>query len=234
MWARIRGILFGNLGLKLASVLLALLLYGHVVTDQEREETVPIPVRLSGLADSLATSGELPQRVNVRVRGKWRDLIRLSLTQRGLPVDLAEVPPGQFRATITTEDVQRRAIPAELAKAVIVAEVLDPRTIDIRVESRTAKRVRVAPRVVGTPAPGYRRDGEARATPDSATVRGPASVVAGIDSLPTLAVDITGERARIQRQVDLVLEPGGLEIEPRRCLVTVPLAREGTPEGGGR
>lgn len=234
MWSRIRPILFGNLGLKLASLLLALLLYGHVVTDQEREETVSIPVRVSGLPDSLATSGDLPQRLNARVRGKWRDLIRLSLTPHGLPLDLAGVEPGQFRATITADDVQRRAIPAELAKGILVSEVLDPRTVDVRIEARVSKRVRVVPRVVGDPASGYRQDGDAFAAPDSVTVSGPASVVAGIDSLVTLAVDIAGERAKIQRQVDLVLEPGGLTADPRRCLVVVPLAREGTPEGVGR
>ena len=234
MWNRIRALLFENIGLKIASLLLALLLYGHVVTDQEREETVPIPVRLSGLVDSLATSGDLPQRVNVRVRGKWRDLIRLSLTHPGLPVDLAEVPPGQFRSTITVEDVQRRAIPAELVKGVTVTEVLDPRTIDIRVEPRLSKRVRVVPRVLGEPAPGHRLGGDPRATPDSVQVTGAASVVTAVDSLLTLPVDISGERARIQRQVELVLEPSGLTVEPRRCLVTVPLVRTDAPPGGGR
>jgi len=234
MWSRIRSLLFENIGLKIASLLLALLLYGHVVTDQEREEIVPVPVRLAGLSDTLATSGEFPHRINVRVRGKWRDLIRLSLAQRPLAVDLADVSPGQFRTTLTADDVQRRAIPAELAKGVVVSEVLDPRTIDIRVESRSVKRVRVVPRVVGAPAAGYHVDGEPRAMPDSATVTGPASEVAGIDSLLTLAVDITGERAKILRQVDLVLEPGGVSIEPRRCLVTVLLARVPGPEGPGR
>ena len=37
MWGRIRSIIFENLGLKIASLLLAFLLYAHVVTDQERE-----------------------------------------------------------------------------------------------------------------------------------------------------------------------------------------------------
>ena len=42
MWGRVRAILFENLGLKLASLLLAFLLYAHVVTDQERESVVQI------------------------------------------------------------------------------------------------------------------------------------------------------------------------------------------------
>ena len=234
MWRRIRSILFENIGLKFASLVLALLIYGHVVTDQEREETVAIPVRLAGLADSLATSGGYPQRINARVRGKWRDLIRLSLSHPGLPLDLAAVTSGQFRTMITAEDVQRRAIPAELSKALTVNEVLDPRTVDVRVEPRVERAVRVAPRIVGEPAPGYRVSGTPEAAPESVRVVGALSVVAGIDSLPTLAVDITGERARIQRQVDVVQEPDGVTIEPNRCLVTVTLERDGSRRALGR
>ena len=40
MWRRARAILFENLGLKFASLVLAFLLYVHVVTDQERERVV--------------------------------------------------------------------------------------------------------------------------------------------------------------------------------------------------
>ncbi|HEY7728067.1 MAG TPA: YbbR-like domain-containing protein [Candidatus Eisenbacteria bacterium] len=232
MWSRIRAILFENLGLKFASLVLALLLYGHVLTDQEREETISVPVRLAGLADSLATSGEAPQQVNARVRGKWRDLIRLSLSHPSLPLDLAAVESGQFRAMITAEDVQRRAVPPELSKAVTVNEVLDPRSVDVRVEPRVARRVRVVPRIVGEPGDGYRIAGTPEAEPDSVRVTGAESVVAGIDSLSTLAVDITGERAKIQRQVDVVVEPGGITIEPARCLVIVPLERRGSTDAG--
>jgi YbbR domain-containing protein len=225
VWTRVRAILVENLGLKIASLLLAILLYGHVVTDQERESSVAIPIRLTGLADTLATSGDVPARITVKVRGKWRDLIRLTLAHPGLPVDMAEVGSGQFRNTISAEDVQHRAIPAEFAKAITVTEVLDPRSIDVRVEPRVSRMVRVAPRVLGEPSPGYRLDGVPRATPDSVRVSGPASLVGGLDSLLTLPVDIAGERARIQRQVDVVLEPGGISLEPRRCLVTVRLVR---------
>lgn len=232
MWARVRSILFENLGLKLASLVLALLLFGHVVTDQEREETIPIPVQLSGLADSLATSGEYPQRVNARVRGKWRDLIRLALSHPTLSLDLAAVTSGQFRTMITAEDVQRRAVPAGLSKAVTVNEVLDPRTVDVRVEPRVEKEVPLLPRVVGDPAEGYHVRGAPWAEPESVRVSGAASVVAGVDSLGTLVVDIDGERAKIQRQVDVVQEPDRFTVEPARCLVTVEIERDKSRAGG--
>lgn len=232
VWSRVRAILVENLGLKIASLGLAILLYGHVVTDQERESSVAVPIRLTGLADTLATSGDLPARITVKVRGKWRDLIRLGLSHPGLPVDMAEVGAGRFRTTISVEDVQHRAIPAEFAKTLTVTEVLDPRSIDVRVEPRVTRMVRVVPRVLGEPAPGYRLESDPQAAPESVRVTGPASVVGGLDSLLTLPVDIAGERARIQRQVDVVLEPAGLALEPRRCVVTVPLVRADRDTGG--
>lgn len=225
MWTRIRAILLDNIGLKLASLFLALLLYAHVVTDQPREPTVQIPVTLMGLPDSLAVTGKLPEHVSVKIRGKWKDLIRLGLTSPYLPVDMANARVGSFQTTITADDVLERAIPPELSKSLDVTEVYDPRTIDVQVEPRVTKRVRVVPFLVGTPRPGLVLAGPPEAMPDSVIVQGAASIVAALDSVSTLPVDITEEREKIQRQVDI--DPGAvpLTVEPRRCVVTARLTK---------
>lgn len=227
---RLREILFGNLGLKLASLVLALLLYAHVVTEQQRESILQIPVTLTGLPDSLAVRGHPPERVGVKIRGKWKDLIRLGLTSPYLPVDLGHATPGPFRSTITADDVAGRALPPELSKLVAVTEVEEPRMVDLVIEAKHGKRVRVAPRLNGAPAAGYQIEGSAVAIPDSVEVRGPRSVVDPLDSLSTLPIDITGEREKIQRQVEVDPGPLRLSVEPRRCLVTVRFAKS-APEG---
>jgi len=225
MWTRIRNLLLDNVGLKLASLFLAFLLYAHVVTDQPRESTVQIPVTLLGLPDSLAVTGKLPEHVGVKIRGRWKDLIRLGLTSPYLPVDLGNVRPGSFKTTITADDVAERAIPPELSKSLDVAEIYEPRTIDIEIEAKATKRVRVAPLLVGVPPRGFALAGPVVATPDSVVVQGAASVVAALDSVCTLPVDITEEREKIQRQVEI--DPGAvpLTVEPRRCLVTAHLEK---------
>lgn len=225
----LREFLFGNLGLKVASLVLALLLYAHVVTEQPRESVVQIPLTLTGLPESLAVSGHPPERVGVKIRGKWKDLIRLGLTSPYLPVDLAHAAPGPFRSTITAEDVAGKALPPELAKLVAVTEVLEPRAVDLMVEAKRVKRVRVVARLAGAPAPGYRIAGSL-VVPDSVQVRGPRSAVAPLDSLGTLPIDITGEREKIQRQVEIDPGPMRLSVEPRRCLVTVRFAKTGAEE----
>jgi YbbR domain-containing protein len=225
MWARIKDLLLHNLGLKLASLLLALLLYAHVVTDQQRESRLTIPLALTGLPDSLAVSGHVPSRVTVDVRGKWKDLIRLGLIGRQLTVDLAGVSPGRFQKSISADDVRERAIPAELAKAVDVTDVIEPRTVDVLVEAKRRRSVPLLARLVGVPADGYEVVGAPEVEPDSAVVAGPQSVIQNIDTLRTLPVDIAGERERIQRQVQLDTGASPIVVQPRRVLVTLRIAR---------
>ena len=225
MWARIKDLLLHNLGLKLASLLLALLLYAHVVTDQQRESRLTIPLALTGLPDSLAVSGYVPSRVTVDVRGKWKDLIRLGLIGRQLTVDLAGVSPGRFQKSISADDVRERAIPAELAKAVDVTDVIEPRTVDVLVEAKRRRSVPLLARLVGAPADGYEVVGAPEVEPDSAVVAGPESVIQNLDTLSTLPVDIAGERERIQRQVQLDTGASPIVVQPRRVLVTLRIAR---------
>jgi YbbR domain-containing protein len=227
MWSRLREILLGNLGLKLASLILALLLYAHVVTDQPRESVVQIPVTLTGLSDTLAVIGRPPERVGVKIRGKWKDLIRLGLTSPYLAVDLAQAGAGPFHTTITAEDVAQKGLPPELSKLVAVTEVVEPRTVELTIEPKHTKRVRVVPLLAGAPAPGFRILGPIRVLPESVRVQGPRTILASLDSLNTLPIDITGEREKIQRQVDVDPDFARLSIEPRRCLVTIRLGRTG-------
>jgi len=226
MWERIRDLLFENLGLKVASILLALLLYAHVVTDQEREQVVQIPIAAVGLADTLTSVGELPPRVAVKVRGKWKDLIRLNLTRPFLSIDLATAKPGVFRTVITSEDISRRAIPPEMSRLVSVTEVMDPRSVDLTIEPKATRSLPVRARIVGAPALGYVLDGVPDVDPESVRVVGPARLVQEIDTVYTVAVDITGEREKIQRQVSLALPANVANLETRRCVVTIRLDRE--------
>jgi len=203
-----------------------------VVTDQQRQSKITVGVSLTGLGDTLAVVGRPPTKVNVNVRGKWKDLIRLELTNTDLSIDLAGASSGRFQRTISVEDVRERAIPAELSKSLDVTEVLDPRTIDITIEPKRTRTVPVAPRVVGAAPTGYAVEGPVLVEPDTAQVVGPASAVADLDTIFTLPVDITGEREKIQRQVPLDLGQGGLSAEPRRYLVTIRIARAAAESSG--
>ena len=221
----LRSLFFFNIGLKIASFFLALLLYAHVVTEQQRESTIQVAVGLSGLSDSLAIHGTAPAHVDVTVRGKWKDLIRLGLSSPLLSLDLSGIGPGPYVEPITPEKVAERAFPPELAKLVEVTAIGDPGEVAFGIEPKEEKWVAVRVRLAGTLAPGWRFASEPDVEPESVLVSGPRSVVEAADTLNTLPVDITEEREKIQREVSVDTGTAPLIPEPRRIVVTLRLAR---------
>ena len=222
----VRSLFFDNIGLKLASFFLALLLYAHVVTEQQRESILQVPVAFSGLADTLAVRTAPPDHIAVTVRGKWKDLIRLGLSNPLLSVDMSGIGPGPYIESITPEKMATRAFPPELAKVLEVTAIGDPGEVALTIEPKAEKWVRVRARLVGGAAPGWRLDGSPAVEPESVLVSGPRSVVEAADTLNTLPVDITEERAKIQREVSVDTGTAPLIPEPRRIVVTLHLARE--------
>ena len=221
----IRSLFFDNIGLKLASFFLALLLYAHVVTEQQRDSTIPVAVGLTGLSDTLAIRGTVPAHMDVTVRGKWKDLIRLGLSNPLLSLDLAGIGPGPYVQPITPEKVAERAFPPELAKLVEVTAIGDPGEVAFGIEPKDEKWVAVRVRLAGALAPGWRFASEPVVSPDSVRVTGPRSAVEAADTLNTLPVDITEEREKIQREVSVDTGTAPLIPEPRRIVVTLRLAR---------
>jgi YbbR domain-containing protein len=221
----VRSLFFDNIGLKLASFFLALLLYAHVVTEQQRESILQVPVAFSGLADTLAVRGTPPDHIAVTIRGKWKDLIRLGLSNPLLSVDLAGIGPGPYIEAITPEKMATRAFPPELAKVLEVTAVGDPGEVALTIEPKTEKWVAVRARLAGETAPGWRLDGPPEVSPESVLVSGPRSAVEAADTLNTLPVDITEERAKIQREVSVDTGTAPLIPEPRRIVVTLHLVR---------
>lgn len=221
----LRSLFLNNIGLKLASFFLALLLYAHVVTEQQRESVLRVSVGLSGLADTLAIRGTPPGHVDVTVRGKWKDLIRLGLSNPLLSLDLAGIGPGPYIEAITAEKVAERAFPPELAKLVEVTAIGDPGEVAFAIEPKAEKWVAVRARLAGELAPGWRLVAAPEVKPESVLVSGPRSAVDAADTLNTLPVDITEEREKIQREVSVDTGTAPLIPEPRRIVVTLRLAR---------
>lgn len=221
----LRSLFFDNIGLKLASFFLALLLYAHVVTEQQRESVLQIPVAFAGLADSLAVATPPAGHIGVTVRGKWKDLIRLELSNPSLSVDLNGIGQGSYIEPITPEKMAARAFPPELAKVLEVTAIGEPGEVSLTIEPRAEKYVPVRAKLAGETAPGWRLEGSPEVAPESVLVSGPRGAVDAADTLDTFPVDISEERERIQREVSVDTGTAPLIPEPRRIVVTLHLAR---------
>jgi YbbR-like protein len=219
----LRGLLFDNLGLKLVALLLAVMVYLNVYTDRPATMIVAFPLQFTDLSDSLALAGPVPAQIRAEVRGTGKQLIRLRLTEPSVKVSLAGVGVGHFERVIDMSD-----LPLPSGSRLQLERMVTPRTIELDVDRLVHKRVPVAVRVVGAPAPGSAWDGSASVEPATVLVSGPAREMATIDSVRLTAISISGRRDTLQATVGPSrLEPGCIS-EPATVQVTLAIDVEAT------
>ena len=203
-----------NLGLKLASVLIGIVIYLHVYTDQVHDGQFWLPIALVRMPDSLAVVGEPPARALVLLRGRGKELIKLKWRSPEIEVDLSAARRGRFYHSVTTGDVRLPGV----SDAEVIA-VIEPRLLALEFDRVTARSVPVAVRLAGAPPPGYALRGY-RVAPSAVMLRGPSRFLPGPDSLLVGPVDVRGFRGLavglfpVERpQAELVPEPPEVEVE---------------------
>jgi YbbR domain-containing protein len=216
----LRGLLFDNLGLKLAALLLALLVYLNVYLDRPARMTMSFPVQIQDLGDSLSLSGPVPSTVQAQLRGTGKQLLRMRVTEPPIKISLDGIGPGRFEHEVSAED-----LPLAGYEGVEAERVIGPGVIDIGVERRVRRRLPAAPRIE-MPAGG---DTSVTFTivvdPESVMVTGPRSAVARLDSVVLQPVRLGGRRDTVRVQVAAQSLPDWCVMEPALVKVTVPRAR---------
>ncbi len=192
--SRIGRLLFHNWPLKLAAIVLASMLYAGLVISQSGQD-LPGSIRVDALNQPANASlvQVLPQVTRIRY---------LAISD-----PTARATPQSFQATVDLKDVNPLAGPTVVP---IRVESVDPRftvlswdppSVQIRLDPLGTKKVKVDVVTGATPANLEVRP--AVVTPESVTVRGPASV---IDRVTAVRADVTIEPSglNVDRDVDLV------------------------------
>lgn len=198
----IRRVITNNLSIKIGAVFLAVVLWLFAKGEQTVDRAFPIPLVLRNLPEDLTTFARPPESILVVLTGANKELVKLSLW--GEPyafVDMAGAESGQvFRVSLSAANI---VLPRDAE--VQVAEVRDPKNLDLEIDVLAERRVRVEPLIEGEPAEGYFVFGAPRALPDSVTIFGPRSMVRRMTTVRARTLDISSRRARIEiaRPVDL-------------------------------
>jgi hypothetical protein len=215
----LRSWLFDNLGLKLVALLMAVLVYLNVYTDRPNVMLVSFPLRLTGLADTLAVAGTVPSTVQAEVRGTGKQLLKLRLTEPELRVPLEGVSSGRFQRSLGPEDLPLGD------DGLVVERMAGPVLLDLSLEPRERRTVPVAVPVEGVAAEGAAWTGHTLLEPARVLVTGPRSAVLALDTVRLVAVRIEGRRDTVRVQVAPDTLPPGCVIEPSLVQVTLPVVR---------
>jgi YbbR domain-containing protein len=166
-----------NLWWKLASVVIATILWFLIVGDPEMTMTITVPVEYRKALSDLEISSEVPQRVQLEIRGPSGKLSALQPNRVPVVLDLGSVhEPGERTFTITPDNVQ-------LPRGVALAHAI-PSQLRLNLERRIGREVPVQVRFAGPPMDGYRIS-SVGVFPDHVKVVGPESHVSHIEYVET-------------------------------------------------
>jgi YbbR domain-containing protein len=171
-----------NLGWKVLSLLIAIGLWIAVSREPEVATSLSVPVDFKNMRDDLDTSGNLPDRVRLEVRGPSGRLTRDNLSAVAVVLDLSDAQPGDRTYSIRGRNLN-------LPPGVVFYRAV-PSEITVRFEQLVFKDELVEPVYVNKPL-GY-RFARAELSPSMVRIRGSQDRVQAIHQVKTDPIDLSG------------------------------------------
>jgi YbbR domain-containing protein len=196
----IRKIFLEDWGVKLAALAITFALWlgvtGLSTPTTQRMSGIPLSLRYS--TSTEVTNTPLTE-VDIVISGDKRKISQINKNDLIVSVDISDVLPGDRVIALTPENVS-----LSLPSGVKLDEVLPPR-IAVRLEAVEEKEITVEPVTIGAIPEGFELYSET-SLPAKVRVRGPASVLKTLTSVPTDKIDLTGHQSDFTaRQVALNL-----------------------------
>jgi len=210
-----------NIGVKVMSVLFAVFLWFHVTAQQEETQTFRVPLTLSGIPDSLTIVHDVPEFVEIVVKGARSRLIKLRLF-------------GGVEASVDLSMVKRGRVNVPLSAAVLnLSDELDPREViverpkalSLNFERVVTKSVPVKLAFRGEIPDDVIITGKPVIIPGYVKVTGAASLISGTTVISTEEIDIRNRRGKMTREVELHVESGDVKVDPKKVLVEMEISK---------
>ena len=202
-----------SVGLRMFSLVLAVLLWFVIAGEETVERGLRVPLELVQFPPGLELQAEAPAVVDVRVRGSSTTLSQVAATDIVAFLDLHTARPGRRVFQLTPEQVR---VPFDVQ----VVQV-SPSSITMVFENSRTRAVPISASVEGVPAPGY-VVGEVTVQPATVEVTGPESAVKQVTEAITEPVSVAGARGPITEAVTVGLLDPALRLKiPRSATVRV-------------
>ena len=174
--SQLRDLLTQNLGYKVVALLLALLLWFDVTSDEMAVIEYPVPLSIAVEGRDMIITNDVPHEVDVRFSGSGKELLRLDKDRLAIRKEVRGGENDTLRIDLSPQDVQR---PGDLN---VVPTAVVPSRITVVTDRFIERTVPLEP--VGTPGigAGY-RVANLRVEPRRVTVRGVSAEVRPIGSL---------------------------------------------------
>jgi YbbR domain-containing protein len=203
---------FRHLGLKVLAIMLASVLWFTVAGEHVVERSLKAPLAVRNLPTTLEIVGELPDSVDVRVRGSAAQLSGLSAGDVVAMLDLSTARTGSRLFHLRTAEVR-------VPYGIEVAQVLPP-TIKLSLEKSIRRTVPIVPTTDGDPAAGF-VVGRITAEPSTVQIVGPESHVRDVAAATTEPIDIDDKKERVRDVVTVGVSDSTVRLVEQPLSTTV-------------
>jgi YbbR domain-containing protein len=202
-----------NFGLKLLSLVLAVVIWATVVARSPGVRRFQVPIEFEEGPNRIVTSYE-PSLLDVRLSGDATMRERISGEGIYAEVSVKQLQPGQHRL-VTVVPTELRQIP----RGVSNIEIINPQ-IRIDLDRREKKLVDVKLDRVGSPPEGF-RIANVNVEPSEVEADGPARLLKTVESIRTEIVSVNARRSAFSSLVKLVPPDRHVRLEPSSVRVSV-------------
>ena len=203
---------FRHLGLKVLAITLATVLWFTVAGEHVVERSLRVPLAVRNLSPALEIVGDLPDTVDVRIRGSAAQLSRLDPGDVVAMLDLTTARTGARLFHLRTDEVRA-------PYGIDVAQVMPP-SISLSLEKSLRRSVPIVPATDGDPAPGF-VVGRISAEPSTVDVVGPESHVREVAAATTEPVEIDGKNERVRDVVTVGVGDSSVRLVEQPLSATV-------------
>jgi YbbR domain-containing protein len=196
--------LTSNLGTKLISVAIAIVLWMIVLGSRNVEATKEVPLEIITPSD-LMPANEVPDRIAFRLSGP-KAFLRAVLDRREEPirVNLAGAKPGLVTYRFFSDNIR---VPIGVKVLSI-----NPTSVLIKLESMKRREVPMRLELRGAVPEGF-RIAKAEIKPEKIRLKGPESRLDSIGELPMVPVDVSGTYQSFEREVQLDLSRYNVQLD---------------------
>jgi len=204
-----------NLGAKIVSLVFAFFLWLHVTAQQGENQSFRVPLALSGIADSLTITHDVPGSVEVTIRGSRSNLMKLRLFGRlQATVDLSKAVKGRNTVSLSAAMIN---LPEQIDPREVTID--NPKTLVLNFEEVVTKSVPVRIAYKGEIPDDVIIDGAPVIIPARVKIIGASSIVEGIEAISTREIDIRGRRGEYSEESELVLGGMDIRVVPDKVLI---------------
>lgn len=209
-----------NIGIKIVSILFAILLWLYVTAQVGERQTFKVPLDLVNIPESLAVASEAPKAISVTVRGPRSELMKLRFLSR-------------IRGTVDLGGAKRGRVVVPLSPAILNlpagfpagdATIDAPKSLTLDFERMVSAYVPVRPVFRGEVPAEMILMGQPTVSPPVVLVRGSAGAMSGLAEVETDPIDVRGRRSGFSQ--DVAVRAGeGREARPRSVHVKIEIAK---------